>query len=59
MISFLNLINDNILSLTGLLKDRGLLGDKDGKDRGKARSEDEIAMDITYTSLDQDVHRTQ
>ena len=59
MTSLLNSINDNILSLTSFLKDRGLLGDEDGKDRGKARSKDEMAMDITYTSLDQDVHRTQ
>ena len=59
MISLLNSINDNILSLTGVLKDRGLLGDEDGKDRGKARSKDESAMDITYTCPNQDVHRTQ
>ena len=52
MISLLNSINDNILSLTGLLKDRGLLGDEDIKYRGKARSKDEIAIDTTYTSLD-------
>ena len=59
MISLLNLINDNILSLTGLLKERGLLGDEDGKDRGKARYEDEMAMDITYTSPNQEVNKTQ
>ena len=59
MISLLNLINDNILSLTSFLKDRALLGDEDGKDRGKARFEDEMATDITYTILDQEVHKMQ
>ena len=58
MISLLNSINDNILSLTIFLKDRGFLGGEDGKDRGKTRSKDEMAMDITYTSLDQEVHKT-
>ena len=59
MISLLNLINDNVLSLTDLMKDRGLLGDEEGKDRGKARSDDETAMDITYSCLDLDVNRTE
>ena len=58
MISLLNSINGNILSLTSFLKDRGFLGEEDGKDRGKARSKDEMAMDITYTSMDQEVHKT-
>ena len=52
MISLLNLINGNVLSLTGLIKDKGMLGDKEGKDRGKVRSDDETAMDITYSFLD-------
>ena len=59
MITLLNLMNDNIISLTCVLKDRGLLGKEDGNDRGRARSDDEMAIDITYTSRDQDVQKTQ
>ena len=59
MISLLNSINDNILSLIGMPKDRGLLGEEDGKDKGRARSNDDMATDITYTSLDQDVQKIQ
>ena len=59
MISLLNLINDNILSLIGLIKDRGLLGNEEGKYRGKAKSNDETPTNITFSCLDQDVHRTQ
>ena len=59
MISLLNLINDNVLSLTSLIKDRGLLGDEEGKDRGKSRFDDETNIDITYSCLDQDAHSTQ
>ena len=58
MISLLNSINDNILSLTGVLKDTGLLGEDEGKDKDKARFDDEMAIDITYTSLDQEVQKT-
>ena len=59
MISLLNSINDNVLSLTSLITDRSLLGNEEGKDRGKARSKDETTTDITYSCLDQEVHRTQ
>ena len=59
MILLLNLINDNVLYLTGLIKDRGLLGDEEGNDKGKSRSDDETTTDITYSFLDQDGHRTQ
>lgn len=58
MISLLNSINNNILSLTSWLKDRGMQWDVDGKDRGKARSDDENGMGITFSTLDQEVHRT-
>ena len=40
MISILNSINDNILSLTGVLKARGLLHENEEKDRGRARMEE-------------------
>ena len=59
MISLLNLINDNVLSLIGFVKDKGLLGDEEGKDKGKAKSDDETTTNITYSCLDHDVHRTQ
>ena len=52
MIYILNLINDNILSLTGVLKSRGLLDEDDEKDRGRARTNEDVATDITFTSMD-------
>ena len=52
MISLLNSINDNILSLTGVLKYKGLLGEEEGKERGKANYDNEKATDFTYSSLD-------
>lgn len=54
MISLLNSINENILSLSSDLKDRGLLAGEDGKDREKAKMDDNKATDSTFTSLDQD-----
>lgn len=57
MISLLSSINDNILSLTSVLKDRGLLDGEDGKDRGRARSNDDKATNFTFTSLDQEIEK--
>ena len=54
MISILNSINDNILSLTGMLKARGLLDENEEKDRERARMEEDVMMDITFSSLDWD-----
>lgn len=62
MIYLLNSINNNILSLSGDLKDLkdiSLLGGDEGKDRGKARSEDVKVTDSTFTSLDQDMEKAQ
>ena len=53
MISLINLINDNILSLIGVLKVRGLLDEDDDKDKGRARTNEDVATDITFTSMDQ------
>lgn len=58
MISLLNSINDNILSLTGVLKARGLLDEDDEKDKGRARTDEDMATDITFTSMDQEVQKT-
>ena len=52
MISLFNSINNNILSLIGVLKVKGLLDEEDDKDRGRARTDEDVATDITYTSLD-------
>lgn len=54
MISLLNLINKNILSLIGVLKVRGLLDEDDDKDRGRARTDEDMVTDITFTSMGQD-----
>lgn len=58
MISILNSINENILSLTGVLKARGLLDEDDDKDRGRDRTDEDVATDITFTSMDQDMQKT-
>jgi len=50
MISLLNSINDNILSLTRWLKDRVMQEDEEGKDNDKARPEDDSAKAKIYTS---------
>lgn len=54
MISLLNLINDNILSLISVLKVRGLLDEDDDKDRGRAKIDEDVATDIIFMSMDQD-----
>ena len=54
MISILNSINDNISSLTGMLKARGLLDENEEKDRERARMEEYVMTDITFSSLDWD-----
>ena len=51
MISLLSKINDNILSLLGELKDKGLLVGEEGQNRGKTRTDDDKATDSTFTSL--------
>lgn len=57
MISLLNLINNNILSLTDLLKDKCMQGDVDGKDRENVISEEDNATGITFSIQDQEEHR--
>ena len=51
MISILNSINDNILSLTEVLKDKGLLDENEEKDIGRARMEEDVTTDITFSSM--------
>ena len=58
MISLLNSINDNILSSIGVLKVRGLLDEDGDKDRGRARTNEDVAIDITFASMDQDTQKT-
>ena len=59
MISILNSINDNISSLIGMLKARGLLDENEEKGRERARMEDDVMNDITFSSLDQDGQKKQ
>ena len=47
MISLLSSINNNIISLTGWIKDRDKQEDEEGKDREEARLEDDTAKDNT------------
>ena len=59
MISLLGMINDNILSLSGNLKDRNLLVEEEGQNRDKARSDEDKATDSTFTTLEQDLAKVQ
>ena len=59
MISILNSINDNILSLTGMLKARGLLDESEDKDRERARMEEDMVIEITFSSLDWEAQKTR
>ena len=56
MISILNLMNDNIQTLTGVLEARGVLEKNEGMERGTARSTEE---GTTETMIDQDAKKTQ
>ena len=47
MITLLSSINNNIISLIGWIKDRGMQEDEEGKDREEAKLEDDTAKDIT------------
>ena len=59
MISILNSINDNIMSLTGMLKARGLLDESEDRDRVRAKMEEDMSIEITFTSLDREAQKTQ
>ena len=52
MISILTSINDNISSLTRMLKARGLLDENEEKDRARDRMKEDVMIDITFSSLD-------
>ncbi len=58
MISLLNSTNENILSLTGVLKARGMLEVDDEKDRGRTRTDEDMETNITFVSMDQVVQKT-
>ncbi len=47
MISILNSINDSII-----LKARGLLNESEDKDRERAKVEEDVAIEITFSSID-------
>ena len=55
MIYLLNLINKNIMSLISVLKVRGMLDEDDDKDKGRAKTDEDVATDITFTNMDHDV----
>jgi hypothetical protein len=59
MISLLGIINDNILSLSGNLKERNMLVEEEGQNRDKARLDEDKAMDSTFTTLEQDLVKVQ
>ena len=59
MISLLNSINNNIISLTSWIKDRDTQEDEEGKDREEARLEDDSAKDNTTPNQDQEDQRAQ
>ena len=46
MISILNLMNDNIQSITGVLEARGVLENDEGKESGNARTAEEGTTEI-------------
>ena len=54
MVSILTFINDNISSLTRMLKARGLLDENKEKDRARDRMEEDMMTKITFSTLDQD-----
>ena len=59
MISILNTINDNILSLTRMLKARGLLDESEDKDRERAKMEEDVMIEIILSNLDWEAQKTQ
>ena len=59
MISMLSSINNNIMSLTGWIKDIGMQDEEEGKDREKARLEDNSVKDNINTGQDQKDQRAQ
>ena len=59
MISILTSINDNISSLAGMLKARGLLEENEEKDRAGDRMEEDMMIDTTFNNLDQTSQKKQ
>lgn len=59
MISILTSINDNISSLTGMLKARGLLDENKEKDIERAIMQEDVTTDITFSNMDQDGQKKQ
>lgn len=59
MISLLGMINDNILFLSSNLKDENVLVEEEGQSRDKARSNEDKAMDSTFTTLEKDLVKVQ
>ena len=59
MISLLNSINNNIISLTGWIKDRDMQEDQEGKDKEEARLDDDSTKDNTTPDQDQELQRAQ
>ena len=53
MLSILKSLNENIVSLSGKLKARGLAAEEEEKDNEEDRMEEGSIMDITQSHLDQ------
>ena len=56
MISILNLTNDNIQSLTGVLEAKGVLEEDEGKDRGTTRIAEDGATEIIKNQAAEKTH---
>ena len=53
MLNILKSLNDNIVSLIGKMKVRGLVADEDGKENDEDKMEESTIMDITQNHIDQ------
>lgn len=52
MLTILNSLNENIISLGDKLKSRGFIMEKDWKDNDEDKMEEDTIMDITQSHLD-------
>lgn len=52
MISIMNCLNENIITLTGKLKARGVVVENEENDKGEDRMEEDTIMYITQSHLD-------
>ena len=59
MFSLLSSINNNIISLTGWIKDKEMQDEEKGKDREEARKKEKSTKDNTIPDQDQEDQRAQ